>query len=511
MADYLTYDRGKKRWKYIRGVPSDLRSALGGKKFWTQHIGSVPHSAAAARARELAADHDKIIEALRKLSPEHRAEIAGTVVYMGGSPRDKLPDAARDKLSKFPAKPPKIFRGLDAWKLKVELDARALRFLEAARGDASPELEAVLNQHFLSSADLRRRQIQDPLPNGSEAEIALAHVQANAAVVNMRAEIDRDRGITRAMSEGEYALTPLANAWGKNKSSNVARRIHGYVKRFAECVGDLGPTEVKRDHIFAFRDTLHDAGKKHNYVKDQLDKLHSLFTFAVSEKWCAWNPVTGIKARKDSPQDQNEDEDDLDKSFTADQTREIFKMMKGESEDFQWVTRLVAYHGARSGEVCQLRCKDITQAHGIDVMRINSKDGKSVKNKRSIRVAPLHPKVRRELIAFAHRIAKVHGPDAWLFQTSYQTRDDKLGPAYWYQRRGSMFIRNTLGITNKKGAMHRLRHRFISLCRELDCPETVSSAITGHSLGKGEHGAYGGAPSLTKRVKWLAKVDPLKG
>ena len=40
-------------------------------------------------------------------------------------------------------------------------------------------------------------------------------------------------------------------------------------------------------------------------------------------------------------------------------------------------------------------------------------------------------------------------------------------------------------------------------------PESVSRAIMGHTLGVGEHGAYGGAPSLKLRAEWMAKIDPL--
>lgn len=510
MADYLQLD-GKK-YKYIRGVPLELRDALGGKKFWTAYIGTMPHAAALAKARVIAIEHDKLIEGLRSLTEEQRAEIASTVVYTGGGvDRSKLSEAARAKLKNTPAKPPKTVRGLDAWMMKEAHNAMALKFIEAASGIAPPALEALLHRHGLTSAALARHQIEEPTPIGREgkAEIALAQVEANTARENMRAEIARDRVVKRAVTgEGDYALTPLASAWGKNKSEMSARRMHSYVKRFVACVGDLGPTDITRATVAAYRDALHGAGKDHDYVQDQLNKLHSLFAFGVSEDWCAFNPVTGIKARDGAPGAEVQDADELDKGFTAKETQKIFAAMKGESEDFQWVTRIVAYHGCRSGEAAQLRCTDITEAHGVAVMRINGKDGKRIKNKQSVRIVPLHPKIRASLIAFAKCVAEKHGEDAWLFQTSYKKRRVKAGPAFWYQQRGGIVIRRSLGF---KSGMHRLRHRFISLCRELDMPPSVSTAITGHSPGKGEHFQYGGPPSLAKRVKWLAKVDPLKG
>ena len=41
-------------------------------------------------------------------------------------------------------------------------------------------------------------------------------------------------------------------------------------------------------------------------------------------------------------------------------------------------------------------------------------------------------------------------------------------------------------------------------------PESVSRSIMGHALGRGEHGAYGGALSLKLRAHWIAKIDLLK-
>jgi integrase len=509
VADYLQLD-GKK-YKYIRGIPKDLQAVLGGKKFWTAYIGTMPHAAALAKARVIAIEHDKLIEGLWSLTKEQRAEIARTVVYTGGGDRSKLSEATRAKLKNTPAKPSKSVRGLDAWTMKEAHNAMALKFIEAASGNTPPALEALLHRHGLTSAALARHQIEEPTPIGQagKAEIALAQVEANTARENMRAEIARDRIIKRAVTgEGDYALTPLASAWGKNMSEMSARRMHSYVKRFVASVGDLGPTEITSEHICAYRDALHGAGKDHAYVKDQLAKLHSLFAFGVSKKVCPENPVRGVKADDDVPRAEAQDADELDKGFTAKETQTIFAAMKGESEDFQWVTRIVAYHGCRSGEAAQLRCADITEAHGVAVMRINGKDGKRIKNRQSWRVVPLHPKIRASLIAFAKRVAKEHGEDAWLFQTSYKKRHVKAGPAFWYQQRGGIVIRRSLGF---KSGMHRLRHRFISLCRELDMPPSVSTAITGHSPGKGEHFQYGGPPSLAKRLKWITKVDPLRG
>ena len=62
----------------------------------------------------------------------------------------------------------------------------------------------------------------------------------------------------------------------------------------------------------------------------------------------------------------------------------------GESEAFIWVVRLLAYHGMRSGEACQLRAADVTTLHAVPVLRVHDLHGR-VKNRASVRDIPIHP------------------------------------------------------------------------------------------------------------------------
>ena len=57
--------------------------------------------------------------------------------------------------------------------------------------------------------------------------------------------------------------------------------------------------------------------------------------------------------------------------------------------------------------------------------------------------------------------------------------------------------------------MHSFRHLWRTLGRECEMPESISRSIMGHTLGGGEHGAYGAAHSLKLRAEWIAKIQPL--
>ena len=74
----------------------------------------------------------------------------------------------------------------------------------------------------------------------------------------------------------------------------------------------------------------------------------------------------------------------------TDQVRAIFEALKGEPAHFAWIVRLLAFHGLRSGEACQLRCDDVTVLHGVPMLRIHDLHG-SVKNRASVRDVPFTP------------------------------------------------------------------------------------------------------------------------
>ena len=99
-------------------------------------------------------------------------------------------------------------------------------------------------------------------------------------------------------------------------------------------------------------------------IGEHLCKMHVLFNLALSEGLVSNNPAHGIRARdfgiKLSAKRQG---------FTSAQVRDIFKALTGETDAFGWVVRLLAYHGMRSGEACQLRSADVTVLHGVPVLK----------------------------------------------------------------------------------------------------------------------------------------------
>lgn len=327
------------------------------------------------------------------------------------------------------------------------------------------------------------------------------------------------RGVARSIARIEHgqklvkrvdgaptgALMSLVDLWEKvrcPRSYKSGEKTRLYMRRFIEVVGDLMPLGVQREHVIKFRDALEAKGLTPSNVAQHLDKLNTVFNTALSEGKMTTNPAYKIKARKGQTKLSGGKQ-----GFDAAQVKRIFTALDGETVDFGWIIKLLAYHGARGSEVCQLRCADVTTLHAVPVLRIHDQHGR-VKNRQSVRDVPIHPKCKA-IIAYAAKIAAEHGADSWLFPS---LTDSKQGRGHnWQNYVSRKFLRLKVGITDRAFTMHSLRHTFSTSCREAGMPDAVKYALMGHALGKGEGGKYGEAPSLKQRAKWIAKVDPLKG
>src|SRR5690606_5402692 len=135
------------------------------------------------------------------------------------------------------------------------------------------------------------------------------------------------------------------------------------------------------------REALDAKGFTASNITQHLDKIQTVFNVALSEGELDVNPAFKVKARKDTRKRSDRRQD-----FTSTQMRTILEKAEAEPDDYRWIVRLLAYHGARSGEICQLRCDDITRMQGVDVFRIHDRhDGNQLKNDDSVRDVPIHP------------------------------------------------------------------------------------------------------------------------
>ena len=446
--DYISARRDGSGFQYKRAVPLALQPLIG-RTSWTRWLGNRGRTAAEQRARELAVEHDRTIASLRALSPAECQQIAAA-------------------------------GGLSAWQAQRWYDDIEIRFTRLMAEHVTPDAE---------------------MPDAMQAQTLLEVYRARERVVRLEAEAAGAKRLARKINgEGGGSLSGLVSLWqrvAKPRTAKTVDRINIHVRRFAELVGDYAPREVTRQHAIAYRDALEklSPGLSAISVDIHLYGLHRLFSVALSEGVVDFNPFNGVKAHKG---ENGKYVDQRRKPFTSDQARTIFAHLAELPNDDQMVMRLLAYHGMRAGEACQLRACDVRRVGGVDVISINDAAG-SIKNHASLRDVPLHPRCRDVL-----KLAKSKAPESYLFD--YPAWKHSRGGKF--QQRAGVWLRK-IGITDKNVTIHSWRHMWRTLARELDMPEPISRAILGHTLGSGEHGKYGSAPSLKLRAKWIAKVDPL--
>lgn len=446
-------------FRYRRAVPASVRELVG-RKFWLHSFGKVSPTEAAARAHELTARHQRQIAVLKALSQAERREII-------------------------------VAGGVDAWVQQGDYDSKMLPFIEGAAGVGLPDSE-----------------LRDPDADEDRQDLqTLEVIKARRVYERVKGEIERARAFRKRI-EGDIegaALLGIVDVWEKVKppqNYKTAEKARLYVARFVEVIGDLKPREVTRAHAVRFRDVLHQRGTTSASVDAHLAKLNALFNVALGENLVDHNPFQRVRAHKEVKKHSEGRQ-----GFDGGQIKRILVALKGETDDFAWAVRLLIYHGARSGEIAQLKVSDVSKLHGIDVIRIHDRHGR-VKNKFSVRDVPIHPKCAG-IVAYARAVEKEHGPEAWIFQSFEAQKQGRAHKFQIYFGRG--FLRSKLKITESCYTLHSLRHSFRTACREASVPEAVSRALMGHSMGGGEHGAYGTGPSMKLRKEWIANVDPLKG
>lgn len=458
-------------WRYLRHIPSDARPLIG-RAYWSEYLGQISYPAAVKIALQRDVANDAVLANLKKLTAEQRADIltVGTAAARMSGVKAAKPIEEYLKVAESVTLD-------DAWAQVVNDFAGTLR-----PDDNLPDDELALQ--LVETHQWQKQSREIIARKGKQKRIAATVTGVNDA-----------------------KLMPLVDLWQANRKPRNEKTVDKarlYVRRFVEVCGDIAPKDVTRKDANNFRDTLDDADTyARGTVNLHLEKLHTLFGEALaSDRFGVnFNPFTGVKSRLAV------NEDDDKKPFTLDQVQTLFSALPTGSE-IELVTRILAYHGARSSEICQLTVADITALHGIDAMRIHGRNG-SVKT--VSRDVPIHPEcvdaIKAQVVNITAKDKPALAPDGspWLFPDTVCTRP-KASRGHDYQLSAGRLLRSAAKITDPKLTLHSLRHTFRDICRELDMPEPVSQAIMGHA-GKGAHAKYGKGVSLKKRAEWLLKVD----
>lgn len=169
-----------------------------------------------------------------------------------------------------------------------------------------------------------------------------------------------------------------------------------------------------------------------------------------------------------------------------------------------WVPIIALYHGCRQNEICQLDVNDIVQEKGIPCISINANSpDKSIKNKGSERIVPIHPKLLE--MGFLHYVEyQRKNKQKKLFSTLKIQGHNGYGGQiqHWFGR-----YLDSIGIKDKLKVFHSFRHSFETMAVEKRIPAEYQNAICGWTdKGVGQR-IYGKKKDIRIVLEEISKIE----
>lgn len=212
-------------------------------------------------------------------------------------------------------------------------------------------------------------------------------------------------------------------------------------------------------------------------VKDSdLAGLKAIFGWAVANKLISSNPAEGITIKLGKQKLTRS------KGFTDAEAAAILKAATDRKRGQEnpktaaakrWVPWLLAYSGARVGEMAQLRKQDVRCERDVWIVHVTPEAG-TVKGG-EYRDIPLHP----HLVELGFPAFVSSAPEGHLFLTP-SDNGDVLGPLQGVKNRLAEFARELVP-DPRVAPNHGWRHRFKTLCRDSGVDPRVRDVIQGHA------------------------------
>ncbi len=303
----------------------------------------------------------------------------------------------------------------------------------------------------------------------------------------------KDRTNSRR-SKGEPALTfeALAGLYMAEQESSLRDSTLKDIKTSCrQLVDALGPLDLRRHtraDLIGMRGKLGE-GRKVSTVNKLLTRLSTVLAWGVNNGYLEKTFDKKLKIARGSESSRE--------AFTQEQVRQLMAYVNGlpVSSWERWALSLAVITGARLNEISQLRNADVREIGSTWVIDLNTDDGKSLKNKHSVRVVPLIDGAYGfDLGAF---LGFINGApkDGRIFNV----RSEYVGQAL------AAVIRKVLQ-TKAGGSLtfHSLRHSLASLLKEHEVQLTTAQGILGHSSQSITFDLYGGGQRVS--VERLADV-----
>lgn len=317
--------------------------------------------------------------------------------------------------------------------------------------------------------------------------------------------------------DGEQSLMFLFEGWEREQraaaiTEKTIKEYRSVVTRFVSFVGHGDASRITPHDVVSWKDKRIADGLSPKTVKDvDLSALKSVFGWAARNHKLPSNPAAGVTIKL------GKEVRTRGKGFTDEEANAILaaalRYVATPEEHAKtaaakrWLPWLLAYTGARVGEVAQLRCQDVRRDGDHWTMTITPAAG-PVKNKEA-REVPLHPHLAE--LGF---IDFVNSSEAgYLFLTASGLADVQ-GRLQAVKNRVREFVRGI--VTDAEVAPnHAWRHRFVSECRKYRVDVEKRRMITGHAGQGVDEKIYGEPEGLYAEVcklpRYTVAVQDAKG
>lgn len=235
---------------------------------------------------------------------------------------------------------------------------------------------------------------------------------------------------------------------------------------------------VNKQEAIAFKDSLIAEGLAHATILKNIGLIKSMFELGLRNDLIKTNPFADLKlpkpARCEKPR-LSFSYEDLQKIFGAAVFTQGQRPRGGAGEAAYWLPLIALLTGMRLEEIGQLRKTDIKSRDGIWYIDLDylSAEGRTLKNDSSRRQIPIHQSLID--LRFLDLAEKSEGV---LFPLLKSAGHRQL-TASWSQWFGR-YLRQEIGLADKRKTFHSFRHTFKDLCREAGVPKNIHDRLTGH-------------------------------
>ncbi|MBB3903591.1 site-specific integrase [Methylobacterium brachythecii] len=385
-------------------------------------------------------------------------------------------------------------------------EGRRARSMEERFGRGA---DAVLARHgLIVDADSRARlidQIGRAMLQAGEANFARADGDYSPDPAAVRfPKFDTVRSEPAKPAPSGVTIGDLLNKMSaeRNHAPKTRSEWTRAVRSLTDHAKVTDPAALTTPMVVAWMDSLVTQGLKAKTINDvYLAAVKALFAWA--EVRIGSNPVAKV------PRIKRNDEESNERGYTLAEAETVLRAALLESNPARrWLPWLMAYSGARAGEIVQLRRQDIRQEpeSGVWYLDFNPEAGR-LKNKPSQRVVPLHPHlIEMGFVTWAKGQANER---LFYRERAGGAPAGRRDPKSVTINRVGDWVRDDVAVAAVRAGEvapnHGWRHRFSTELVNLEVPDTTRKRLTGHRLD-GEDNRYVGKIVMERLHAAVAKL-----